>query len=340
NDCDGQINENVGNWGQECKTPITDGECRGTGSYVCATNTTTTCDAVKVPCTDCTDYCDGLDNDCDGDVDEPFSAPGTVANFVQPAVVQISDSPNLWMYTYEASRPDAGLTTAGSGNGYHCTGGGECALWVPPGRTYGVPDPPAAVTIDATPACSVPDRLPWFNASPTEAEHVCFAAGGHLCDMDDWKVACQATEPCNWGFSPRGAACTSGWSAGTRDCNIWSHDFDTGTAGQQHGLYTTAASSASGPLYNCWADLTSLWGNPATVGDPLASLFDMSGNLREITFYSEGATTSDDNSYALMGGSFFSPEDGATCTFDFYKVNVDYKLFDTGFRCCFDTDPT
>jgi hypothetical protein len=45
--------------------------------------------------------------------------------------------------------------------------------------------------------------------------------------------------------------------------------------------------------------------------------------------------------YPLLGGSYTTDsEAGATCSFDFYKVNGGFKLFDTGFRCCFDSNPT
>lgn len=44
--------------------------------------------------------------------------------------------------------------------------------------------------------------------------------------------------------------------------------------------------------------------------------------------------------YPLMGGAYPTvDEDGATCTFDFFKVEPSFKLFDTGFRCCFDENP-
>jgi hypothetical protein len=45
--------------------------------------------------------------------------------------------------------------------------------------------------------------------------------------------------------------------------------------------------------------------------------------------------------YPLMGGSYATiGENGALCDFDFYKVTSGFKLYDTGFRCCFDSDPT
>src|SRR4051794_26683429 len=44
--------------------------------------------------------------------------------------------------------------------------------------------------------------------------------------------------------------------------------------------------------------------------------------------------------YPLMGGSFVTGfENGTSCDFDFYKVNGAFKLYDSGFRCCFDAQP-
>ena len=44
--------------------------------------------------------------------------------------------------------------------------------------------------------------------------------------------------------------------------------------------------------------------------------------------------------YIVMGGAFNTQsENGATCTFDFYAVDEEYKFYDAGFRCCFSSDP-
>jgi hypothetical protein len=54
-----------------------------------------------------------------------------------------------------------------------------------------------------------------------------------------------------------------------------------------------------------------------------------------------GANTLPQAIYPLMGGSFSSIDpNGATCSFDFFTVAADFKLYDAGFRCCFATDPT
>ena len=42
-----------------------------------------------------------------------------------------------------------------------------------------------------------------------------------------------------------------------------------------------------------------------------------------------------------MGGAFNTlAEDGAQCSFNFFSVTTTFKFFDTGFRCCFSSDPT
>jgi hypothetical protein len=224
--------------------------------------------------------------------------------FVQPAVTQTSGS--NWIYTYEASRPNATDTTPGSGNGYYCTSG-SCS---------GVPPAPAGVTLDRTPACSVANRLPWFNVTPIEAEQVCQARGGTVCPTSIWTSACQANMGCTWGYS---SACTSPYSAG-KYCNLGpSFDFAPATSGDQDGLLPTASPF----LQNCWANIVGQTG-----------LYDLTGNLREIT-------KSAPNTYPLMGGAFNSTaENGATCDFDFYTVDQNFKLFDAGFRCCFSSNPT
>jgi hypothetical protein len=172
----------------------------------------------------------------------------------------------------------------------------------------------------------VPTKIPWFNVTPLEAEQTCTAMGGAVCSTSQWQTACQATAACTWGYNPRGTACTTAYTS-TKYCNLGpSFDFSPGTAGDQDGLLPTASSS----LATCWADWNALQGNTTATN----KIFDITGNLREVV---KQAT----NDYRLMGGAFNTGSDqGATCTFTFYSVNQDYKFFDTGFRCCFSTNPT
>ena len=319
NNCNGLTNENVANYGKPCASddglPAPGhGACRTTGTYICNGQSATMCNAVKANCATlpggCDEKCDGVDNDCDGSIDEAFNAKGNDAMyFVKPAVTKVNNAPNTWIFTYEASRPSSTNQTAGQGNGY----------WT---------SAPVGATLDKTPACSVNNKIPWFNVSPLEVEQTCTAMGGSICDTStQWKKACEVgtgANACTWGYNPFGAACKAAHVAGSKYCNLApSYDFLPATPGDQDGLLPTA----SGLLLNCFAD----W---ATATSVEKKVFDITGNLREIT--KSGA-----NTYPLMGGAFnHADPNGATCQFSFYTVDQNYKLFDTGFRCCFTSDPT
>ncbi|MBI5548628.1 MAG: hypothetical protein HY901_32505 [Deltaproteobacteria bacterium] len=320
NDCDGVVDEGFAGLGTQCASDdgvdLKHGVCRTSGTVVCDGPSAVVCSATKADCNTlpagCTERCDGVDNDCDGLVDEAFNNKGSnVANFVKPAVTKLST--NLWIYTYEASRPSATEDVPGLGNGY----------WTAA---------PAGLTLDKTPACSVPNKIPWFNVTPLEAEQTCTQMGGALCTMAQYQTACRPNAPssaCLWGYNPRGAAgsaCATDYVAGTKFCNLGpSYDFGPMTAGDQDGLLPTASSA----LANCWADWSSLQGNTASTN----KIFDLTGNLREIT--KNGA------SYAVMGGAFVSQvSNGASCSFTSYSASATFQLYDAGFRCCFTSDPT
>jgi len=316
NDCDGFLNENVPDFGAACASDDAapspgDGACRTTGMKICNGTSATVCSAVKANCSTlangCTEVCDGIDNDCDGSTDETFNNKGSNATyFVKPNVTKVAS--NKWMYQYEASRPKATSTSAGNGNGF----------WT---------SPLPGNTTDKTPSCSLPGKIPWFNVTPLEADQTCTAMGGSVCSQADWQTSCQATVPCTWGYSPRGAACTSTYT-GSKFCNLsQSYDFDSTIGGIQDGLLPTGSSA----LQNCWADWTGTPGNTVTTG----KIYDMTGNLREIT------QVGNSNTFDLMGGAFNTQsENGATCSFKFYATDDEFKFYDTGFRCCFSADPT
>ena len=311
NDCDGVQNENVANWNKPCNSddglpPPGHGACRTQGTYICDGTTAIKCSATPANCSTlpggCTEVCDGKDNDCDGSADEPYSAKGNNPTYyVRPNVTQIGAQAK-WIMKYEASRPNATAVVPGTGNGYWTTA-------------------PTGATLDKTPACSLPGKIPWFNVTPREAEQVCAAAGGTVCSQADWQAAARSTSPdlCLWGYGPL-AGCKTPYTA-SKFCNLGvSYDFNPGEVGIQNGLLVTASPA----LQNCFVD----WG-----GATNERIFDMTGNLREIT---KAAT----NAYPLLGGAFNTQvESGAQSDFTFYTVDQNFQFFDTGFRCCFASNP-
>ena len=181
--CDGQKDEAFLNKGQACS--IGQGACSRTATYTCtADHSGTECAATAVATDAKDELCNGIDDDCDGQIDERTPKAGSLCytgavshpcvGYTDP-VVKVG---SFWVYTYEASRPDATDTDPG---------------------------------IDDVRSCSKPNVLPWTSISQIDAEATCAAiptsvAGTsmHLCAEADWQTACLAggagTSP-TWSFS-------------------------------------------------------------------------------------------------------------------------------------------
>jgi hypothetical protein len=188
--------------------------------------------------------------------------------------------------------------------------------------------------MSASKPCSVQGVLPWNSVTWPEASAACCALnadgqcqagarGWRLCDAATWQYGCAgAAQSCTWGYS----------DDATSDC---AHDrFDTAFAEVCHGAESMEAPSpvtcapgqdacatATGSAFfdTCFAD----WG---AQGD----LSDLSGNLQEWT-----ATSPAPGVYTLRGGSYAHTELARSCTFDFRVSSTSVRLATTGFRCCY-----
>lgn len=156
NDCDGQIDENQPNLNDACNDGGV-GLCQGTGTYQCNSanlNGPAVCVITNPGGTMTAETCDGVDNDCDGVVDDGASSgnlPG------QDWITIPGTSPAVQIQKWEASRPDATSTSSGS---------------------------------VATHLCSKQGVLPWTNVTHPQAQAACAAIGARLCTEAEWERMC------------------------------------------------------------------------------------------------------------------------------------------------------
>ena len=364
------------------------------------------------------ELCNGIDDDCDGYVDEVAADLGAGADdgeYVRPAVIALGSS-GPWVFAYEASRPDATGARQGSGNGYFDA--------APPGEG-----------LDRTIACSEPGRLPWTNVSPWEVEQTCEAIGGRVCRVDEWQGACAGPSGlCDYGFLgceatsdyTDGPFCNLGAYNGSQDAllpgassdllqcaspwaDVYANELDeydvTGNAREIVRCQKDRA-VCTNCAQNCCSDAFSTVSGPPGAqqlcgnvsrrrlsGQPCESyrdccnddvLCNANGSCSEGICHNDnsasacvargiactdgdgdgncdqyggdavgccddaplsggvcgGASALPHSIYPLLGGSYRTLEESsATCDYSFFKVDWDFRLFDTGFRCCFDVDP-
>src|SRR5262249_35839571 len=136
--CNGQPDESFPLKGTACS--VGKGICAGNSTYVCTGDTTgVTCPATATPSKAVDEDCNGLDDNCDGNVDErnpTIPASGlqcfnttthTCLGWVDPMAKPTGQ--NYWIYSYEASRPDATNTSAGAVSGARACSKGNRLPW-------------------------------------------------------------------------------------------------------------------------------------------------------------------------------------------------------------------
>ena len=160
NDCDGRVDESHPQKGQACSDTGM-GACRRTGTFICNTadeDGPLVCNLTSPVVTPSTEVCDGVDNSCNGVVDEGAAT----GNIPGGGLEWVSIGGGREIMKYEASRPDARAAVIG---------------------TIG------------THACSRTGVQPWINIKAPEAAAVCASMGARLCTELEWHRACSVVQP-------------------------------------------------------------------------------------------------------------------------------------------------
>jgi hypothetical protein len=161
--------------GQACGAGL--GVCRTSGTVVCTSPTASGCNAVPNNALAVDELCDGLDNNCDGRIDERANGNGHLGWKDAMVSVLKPGGGTVWVYAYEASRPGATSFSPGS---------------------------------LSSRACSRASVLPWPMLTETQAAAACFAvkdsAGQpmRLCTAAEWQAACEGPSgagPSKWSQS-------------------------------------------------------------------------------------------------------------------------------------------
>jgi len=282
--CDGQKDEAFLNKGQACN--VGQGACSRSATYTCSTDHSgTECAAVAVATDAKDELCNGIDDDCDGQIDERTPKAGSLCyNGGSHACLGYSEPMvkvgAFWVYTYEASRPDASATDPG---------------------IYDVR------------SCSKPDVLPWTSVSQIDAAATCAAvpssAAGtsmHLCAEADWQTACLAG----------GSSTTPSWSFSTTPTpydDLVCNDAATGN------LLPWATSHNNGQTQRCRTS-TQIWDMSGNVAEWTSSCIKVLNKdycrVRGGSFLTQGAATACNFSFVLDVPGFANFDLGFRCCSD------------------------
>lgn len=267
NDCDGLVDEPWSDLGRSCDDGQL-GACRNGGVIKCTSDQkSTTCDLSAPPDPmpgagpDAPELCNGLDDNCDGIVDN--SDPDDPKRVLDDMVEVAHMGHTYYIYAYEASRPDALSDSAG---------------------------------ISGARSCSRSGVQPWTYVSHAAASAACAASGKRLCTGEEWQWACEGAMTRTYPY---------GSSYDPNACNGADHE---------------AGVLATGSLSECKAE---------------QDIFDLSGNVKEWVDEPDNGGMN----HVIRGGSFESPRLGLTCQTTLSQAQPSTVLPGLGFRCCSDDPP-
>ena len=274
NDCDGRVDEAF-QIGKACT--VGSGACANpNGMWVCDNSMPGghRCNGSPKPAG--TEVCNGLDDDCDGKVDELESMSNKTSD---DKLVYIA-SMNLTVFAYEASRYDS----TGTNHGFDST----------------------------RRPCSVSGRQPWSNVTKEEAEASCekIGTGWRLCTAAEWQDLCNSANNTTFPY---------GGTYAPQTCNGYDYT-------KAAGVTTLATGAAT-----------------ACISDPSSAtndeLYDMSGNVKEWVL----STTTTTGPYEMRGGAYdiasftvggVTTAPGLQCDASIPAPTTAVRLPSVGFRCC------
>jgi len=285
NDCDGQTDEPF-QIGKSCVAG--QGVCAA-GTWVCDNTQTGNhrCQSTK---TATMEICDGVDNDCDGQVDE-LSVLADTHNESLVIFTPTGSSTAVTMFAYEASHVDAGKDMSNKD----------------------------IIGTDTTHRpCSAPGKLPWTSVKKEDAEAACEKIGDgkwRLCTFTEWAYAC---------------------NRGTTDKFPYGATFSKTTCNGYD--YGAGAPITGGTATGCTSDL----------GMAIGKVYDLSGNTKEwVATTLSGTTPFHPTAFEMRGGayntlSFVDSSSGSAvtiapglqCDSTTPAPSSDVLLPSVGFRCC------
>ena len=277
--------------------------------------------------------CDGVDGNCNGQVDEAFSDLGSACDngslgACRDVGQRICDPADVTTTTCDLSvlpDPVPGAPSAEACNAVDddCDGliddgiADDMVMVSGSGAPFLI-DRYEASRSDATALspglnesrrCVVPGRIPWTFTTQAEAAAACAATGARLCTGVEIQTACESTAPKAYPYGATYLPLT---------CNGLDFDGIPGGANDDILLATGAAA-----LSGCATAL---------------GIHDLSGNASEWTSTVTGNTGAPQNLsiYMTKGGSYKTPALGLTCQFTLSRFASNAILPELGFRCCDD----